>query len=250
MSKVDDYRKILRSRAEWDDYLLAESGLPGPRGNLELARAVAYEGDLVTFRRYATYNAESAPVNSPYEFLAFSGVLGLGRLIAEGNVELVPELRAHASDSRWRTREAVAMAVQWWGDADMPAVLEEMKKWARGNLLERRAAVAALCEPRLLTVPEYVAATVAILDQVTAEVGQEVDRRSESFRALRQGLGYCWSVAVSAGPEIGKPAMERWFTDPDRDVQWIMRENLKKKRLERMDAAWVQHARAVLTRTA
>ena len=33
--------------------------------------------------------------------------------------------------------------------------------------------------------------------------------------------------------------MEKWLADPDPDIRWIMRENLKKKRLARMDAAWV-----------
>ena len=35
-------------------------------------------------------------------------------------------LRPLASDPRWRIREAVAMALQRWGDADMPALLAEM----------------------------------------------------------------------------------------------------------------------------
>jgi len=29
--------------------------------------------------------------------------------------------------------------------------------------------------------------------------------------------------------------MERWFGSQDRDIVWVMRQNLKKKRLERMD---------------
>jgi hypothetical protein len=33
--------------------------------------------------------------------------------------------------------------------------------------------------------------------------------------------------------------MERWLASDDRDVRWIMRENLRKRRLARMDAAWV-----------
>jgi hypothetical protein len=55
---------------------------------------------------------------------------------------------------------------------------------------------------------------------------------------LRQGLGYCWSVAVAALPEEGKPLMEKWCADPDPDIRWIMRENLRKNRLVRMDPAW------------
>ena len=33
--------------------------------------------------------------------------------------------------------------------------------------------------------------------------------------------------------------MEKWLVSPDPDIRWIMRENLKKNRLVRMDAAWV-----------
>ena len=65
------------------------------------------------------------------------------------------------------------------------------------------------------------------------------DRRSEGFRALRKGLGYCWSVAVAAHPAAGKPALERWLAGDDPDVRWIVRQNLKKARLARLDAGWV-----------
>lgn len=46
MTKVDDYREVLLNLDEWTEYLLAESRLPGPRGNIELARAVAIEADV------------------------------------------------------------------------------------------------------------------------------------------------------------------------------------------------------------
>ena len=41
MTKMEMYRIYLRSIDQWDDYLLKESGLPGPRGNIELAQVVA-----------------------------------------------------------------------------------------------------------------------------------------------------------------------------------------------------------------
>jgi hypothetical protein len=46
-------------------------------------------------------------------------------------------------------------------------------------------------------------------------------------------------VAVVALPDAGKPLMEKWLASPDPDIRWIMRENLKKNRLVKMDAAWV-----------
>ena len=54
-------------------------------------------------------------------------------------------------------------------------------------------------------------------------------------------MGYCWSVATAAFPEEGKAMMEKWFACQDRDVVWIMKQNLRKNRLERMDAEWVSY---------
>jgi hypothetical protein len=239
MTKVERYIDILQALDDWEPFLLAESGLPGPRGNLELARAVALEGEPALFERYLAFGPDRAPVNAPGEFLAFCGVLGQGRLLAEGQMEALAVLRTHASDPRWRIREAVAQALQTWGDADMEGLLGEMEAWSRGNLLERRAAAAALCEPRLLADPADVERVLGILDGIMASLVEIEDRRSPEFKALRKGLGYCWSVAVAANPTLGKPAIEKWFTTGDRDVRWIMRQNLRKKRLERMDAKWV-----------
>lgn len=240
MSKADDYRRKLQTLDSWDAYLLQESGLPGPRGNLELAQVVADEGDLPLFRRYLTYTADLAPANSPYEFLAFCGVVGLGRLLAEGEGEHLQTLRRCASDPRWRLREAVAMALQRLGDVDMDRLLAAMQTWAQGTPLEQRAAAAAICEPRLLAHPRHAAAVLSLLDIITAFLTMDRPHSSDDLLALRKGLGYCWSVAVAALPVDGKPLMEKWLANPNRDVQWVMRENLKKARLQRMDAAWVQ----------
>ena len=240
MSKVDDYRKSLRMLESWDDFLLQESGLPGPRGNIELAQVVADEGQAELFERYLAYDADLAPTNSPYEFLAFCGVIGLGRLLAEGQVERLESIRYHASDRRWRMREGVAMALQRLGEVDMNLLLQHMKLWSKGNPLEQRAAAAAICEPRLLKKATHARAALEILDGITASCHQVENRKSEDFLTLRKGLGYCWSVAVSAEPAAGKRMMEKWLVDPDKDIRWIMQENLKKNRLARLDAAWVE----------
>jgi hypothetical protein len=228
--------------------LLGVTLVPGPRGNIELARAVAEEGEAPLFWRYLHWGVDRAPVNTPPEFLAFCGTLGLGRLLVDGDVKALTALRSQASDPRWRIREAVSMALQRWGEADMEALLEEMTLWSKGGPLERRAAVAALCEPKLLAEAGHVARVLEILDVVTSSLLKEKDRRSGSFRALRKGLGYCWSVAVAACPAAGQAAMERWLDSTDVDVRWVMRENLRKARLKRMDEAWVAAATAQLER--
>jgi hypothetical protein len=193
-------------------------------------------------RRWASLDSSVAPTGGAEEFLAFCGVAGLGRLLAEGDAEALAELRRHAGDERWRVREAVAMALQRWGSQHFDGLAATMAEWANGSWLERRAAAAALCEPALLTGPVRVQATLDVLEAATAAVepaGAE-ERRSEAFKAFRKGLGYCWSVAVAAAPETGWPAfeavVERAATGGDRDLRWIARENLRKRRLERLDA--------------
>jgi hypothetical protein len=249
MDKIETYRTTLRTLPlpEWDAYLLQESHLPGPRSNLELAQAVADKGDTALFERYIAMDAAQAPVNTPAEFLPVCGAIGLGRLLVEGRVEFFTTLRRLASDERWRMREGVAMALQRLGDADMQLLLAEMERWTNGaNFLEERAIAAALCEPRLLKKPEHARRVLAILDAITATLPglPETERHSEPFQALREGLGYCWSVAVAALPQEGPACMERWFGVEDKDVRWIMKENLTKNRLARMDSAWVKQWQA------
>jgi hypothetical protein len=239
MKKTDQYRASLRALSDWDDYLRQESGLPGPRGNIELAQVVADEGDEQLFYRYLTFTAAQAPTSSPDEFLAFCGVIGLGRLLAAGDHAVLKHIRRLASDPRWRIREGVAMALQRWGDVDMGQLVTAMREWGQGFPLEQRAAAAAVCEPRLLVEARHARAVLQLLDEITASVAQISDRRGEAFRVLRQGLAYCWSVAVVALPDEGRPLMEKWLLAPDADIAWIMQQNLKKARLARMDAAWV-----------
>jgi len=241
MGKVDEYRKILKGLVDWDQYLIDESGLPGPRANLELAEAVSQEGDLERFRRYLAYGPEDAPYGSALEFLPVCGAIGLGRVLSEGRLDIIEELRSHASDSRWRIREGVAIALQKFGDKDIDRLLSEMEIWSRGNLLERRAAIASLCEPRLLKKPGSVQIVLDILDQVTKDILIEANRKTDEFIALRKALGYCWSVAAVAAPEEGKKLFGKWFVNKDKDIRWIMKENLKKNRLMKMDPDWTEH---------
>jgi hypothetical protein len=241
MTKSDEYRIRLHTLANWDSYLLEESGLPGPRGNIELAQVVADEGNLQLFERYLAYTTDQAPVNSPYEFLAFCGIVGLGRLLAEGHYDLIATIRQAAADPRWGMHEGVAMALQRLGDVNMDLLIELMKEWSGGTPLEKRAAAAALCEPRFLQKPQYARSVLGILDQITASIEPVTNRRSPDFLTLRQGLGYCWSVAVAALPAEGKVMMEKWLASTDKDIRWIMKENLKKNRLVRIDSEWVKN---------
>lgn len=242
MKRVEDYRRLLNKihKEDWEVFLLRESRLPGARANLELVQAVAEEGTETLFMGWLRYDPISAPTNTPEVFLPVCGVVGLGKILAQGKREALEILRRYAADPRWRVREAVCMALQRWGEVDMPALLEEMASWSRGSPWEQRAAAAALCEPKLLLEEAHARKVLQILDEITVSVSTSAERKNEAFQVLRKSLGYCWSVAAAALPEEGKALMEKWFASRDSDVNWIMRENLKKKRMERMDAEWVK----------
>jgi hypothetical protein len=240
------YPLILRKlpQGDWDTYLMAESGLPGPRANLELIQAAVDEANEGDFRRWLSTDTSAAAGNTPATFLVVCGTVGLGRLVAEGIESAMPELRRLASDSRWRIREGVAMALQRLGDADMPRLLREMAGWSAGNAYEQRAVVAGLCEPRLLAEPKHAEQVLSLLDRITQSLSQSKDRSTDGFRVLRQALAYGWSVAIVAAPGLGKRLMEQWLDSLDKDVQWLMRENLKKNRLARLDSEWVRQMKS------
>jgi len=122
----------------------------------------------------------------------------------------------------------------------MKSLLQEMETWSTGDWLEKRAAAAGLSEPELLIDEHHNLHVLATLDAITGSVAQAEDRKDEAYRVLRQALGYCWSVGVAAAPEAGKALMEKWMNSSDPDIRWIMKENLKKKRLIRLDSGWVQ----------
>lgn len=242
-SRRDDERAGFLAATDREVYLRAHSGLPGPRGNLELLDLASRLADRADIERWASLDPVAAPTNTPGEFVACVGVAGLGRLVARGDRSLLTVLRRASGDPRWRVREAVAIGLQAWGDTDVDGLVAEMERWCGGSPLEGRAAMAALCEPRLLRDRTVIDRTLAILTRLTEVVRDAVDRRAGDVRILRQALGYGWSVAVAADPEIGLRAFEPWLAEQDADVRWIVRTNLSKARLVHAAPAWVEQAR-------
>jgi len=245
---VQRWRVALRAAPDVDALLAAESRLPGPRGNIELALAYGEEAHRThAHQLVARHGPELAPGNTPGEFLAVCGVVALGRMALEGDPDALPALRTAASDPRWRVREGVAMALQRLGDDDSARLADICRDWAAGNRFEQRAAVAALCEPRLLVDGSVASVALDVLDVATASLVGADDRGTEGHSALRKALGYGWSVAAVPDWARVRPALDRWLAEPDRDVRWVLRENLRKNRLQRLDPGWVDAARARVT---
>ncbi len=209
-------------------YLTAHSGLPGPRGNLELVAACGEEADAIRATEL---------IATGDEFATVCGLVALGRHVGAGELRHVRVLHESASDERWRVREGVAMALQRAGDDDLERAFSIAETWAGdADPLVRRAAVAAVCEPRLLRRRAYARRALRLLRRVTTDLARSpsTTRKSAATRTLRQALGYGWSVAVAASPDDGLAAFDKLAQSEDADVAWIVRENRKKARLARL----------------
>jgi hypothetical protein len=130
------------------DHLASNSNLPGPRGNLELAAAFAssltdydeVEVDKLwkLCQKMTGISSEEAPVNSAREFVPFCGTVGVASIAAAypryfENALYI--LREFASDSRWRTREAVTMGLQKLVASNARIVFIDLQRWIEGGRL-------------------------------------------------------------------------------------------------------------------
>jgi hypothetical protein len=243
MNKREEYLAILRTEKNVDTFLLEHSNLPGPRSNLELADAAASIATHEQILHFLSFATQAPAEPNADEFLPVCGTIALGYELARGKTDLVPLLRHQANDLRWRVRESVAIALQIFGDSDIDQMLGIVREMANGTIYEQRAAVAAICEPRLLKKKEHASAALDVLDRITHSIKAQANRSSDEFKTLRKGLGYCWSVAVAALPEEGKDRFAAWTLVKDPDIRWILKENLTKNRLLKMDPGWVDEMR-------
>lgn len=226
-SYIDQLRALPAD--ELAPYLTERSGLPGPRANLTLAGAFAAIADRATILLFA---------EADDEYLRFCGTEAIGCLVVEepDDASFSELIRQRAGDDLWRVREGAARALQIVGDVDRPGLRTIVAEWVGDpNPYVRRAAVAAICEPRLLTDPSTRSAAIQACGRACELITMlpANERKAPGVRNLRQALGYCWSVAVAADPNEGMPDFERPQAVDDPDIRWIVSSNFKKSRLRR-----------------
>lgn len=119
-------------------------------------------------------------------------------------------------------------------------MLGVLENWKTGNQLELRAVVAGLCEPKLLKKTENAQKVLEILEHIIQTFDNFPDKLTPDGESLRKALGYGLSVAMVALPNEGKALFEKLETSKNKHILWILRENLKKNRLTKMDSGWVE----------
>lgn len=219
--------------------LQKESRLPGPRANLELLQQFVAECTSEQADQCLASLRQPIPADSPTEFVAMCGVAASGKLIASGDNTYFSHVQHAARHASWRVREAAAIALQVIGRKSRQALLDLIATWDSPTLLDKRCIAAGLCEPDLLQETEFAKQALRILDDYILDFESERNTKTEDYKTLKKGLGYCLSVAVAAHPSEGKALFEGWMQSASSEVRWVLNENLKKSRLRQMDADWV-----------
>jgi len=248
-------RAFTGNRRPLEYYLREQSRLPGTRANLELvnslsnllAAIVPEQPDQVwLLLQYLVQDEKTVVSNTPDEFVVLCGVVAFGACATvrpEWHIEVFEMMELFACSNSWRVR-GVAMALQRL----LPVIPQETIEFlielaTKGNCFQQRASIAAIAEPSLLQTPSMIDAALAIQRLVLERLHalSTAVRKREDVRALRQSLGYTLSVVTAAAPEKGFALMRDCAGWSDPDINWILRENLKKKRL----AKFVEHTEKV-----
>lgn len=241
--------KTLATRETWEElysYIITNSNLPGPRGNLELAAAfeeiISSQSAISTPKQLwelcsemTNLSAEYAPTNDPKEFIAFCGTRGLGAIgtsFPEYQEKALIHLKNLAKDPRWRMREAVAMTLQRLLSGGDIKIRRKLDDWIeQGDWSVLRGVMAGIAEPRLLLDSGFAEWALEAHMKVLDRIAKSPNRESEEFRTLRKALGYTLSVIVQAKPSAGFHYLETLIERDDTDIKWIVKQNLTKKRL-------------------
>ena len=231
--------------SEIENYLKMNSNLPGQRGNLELAYALSglldnykleeHKKLFPIFKKWTELSITEAPVNSSEEFLPFCGVHSIGKL-GSLNQKFFPEslvlLKALSHSERWRTREGVTMGLQFLLDKYPQTMVDEFNKWIEEeNLLELRALITAYAEPKLLVKKIISQNALKSHRKIFEIVLRQKERKTEEFRVLRKALGYTFSLVAVIYTPNSFGVMKKLIQLNNKDINWILKENIKKNRI-------------------
>ncbi len=233
MGKREDFirklKPIINDPEKLERFIIANSNLPGPRGNLELAFGLAeIYNDLDVLLRWTRITEDQADVNNPKSFLAFCSAVCLGKIHTKNKEQkIITILKNLANDGRWRMREAVAFGFQYIGEDDFNELKSIFSEWIReSNNFEKRAMLVSLAHPIFLNEENS-----KFCFEIAEFVLKKMDREN-NFDVLRKGLEFTISVFVAANPKLGFNFMKRWI-GKDKVIDKIIKENLKKNRVVR-----------------
>ncbi len=239
-------RALQKNPRPLEFFLREQSHLPGLRANVKLVDDVSNllaevvitrEDDVRRVIEHLMRDEKTLEVNTPGEFVVLCGVVACGMCAAVHPVwrpRMIERLSEFACNASWRVREGTAIAFQRLLEAVPDETSVCLRTWANeGNCWQQRASIAAIAEPAFMN-DVAMRETAFDIQHVILRRFQAIplsERKREDVRVLRQAMGYTLSVITAALPEQGFALMRECASWDDADINWILRENLKKKRL-------------------
>jgi len=111
-------------------------------------------------------------------------------------------------------------------------LISELEKWIQEEeWLLMRAVATGLANPSFLGDKEHAQKALRLHELIFDQIIRASYQNSEELIALRKGLGYSLSVVVQAIPEEGFKFMDKFTRSENKNIIWILKQNLKKNRL-------------------
>jgi hypothetical protein len=228
-------------------YFTKNSNLPGRRGNIEMAAAFddiireEFQANIEEIWKLSIkltqITSSDAPTNNPKEMIPFCGTRAIGSIGAISDdffKKSLIHLKELANDSRWRMREAVAASIGRILLQRGQKLMNDLIQWTdKDNWLEMRAVVTGVAHPTALSEKMNSKLALDLHKTIIQRILDTEDRKSETFKILRKGLCYTLSVVTQANPDEGFSYMKHLIEFNDKDINLIVRENLKKNRLKK-----------------
>jgi hypothetical protein len=218
-------------------YLEDNSSLPGRRANLELAKAFTNVVEELSTNHHASLtelingfcsiNSIDAPTNTSKEFIPFCGTWALGIVGCKDEQNF---------------KHSMVMLNRMAKDSSQ--ILDEwikMESW-----LVYRAIAAGLASPSTLQDRTIAIKALDLHKKVLETILSNPNNRNEDFKILRKGLAYTLSVIIVEVPDEGFTYLKSLTKTQDKDIRWIIKENMKKNRLVKAYKAEVQQVQALL----
>ncbi|WP_052421296.1 hypothetical protein [Paenibacillus sp. FSL R7-0273] len=253
LEQLQDWLQSSDGGQQLEEYLLQNSGLPGPRANLALAARFAryYSKPEITGTAWSLIIKWAG---EPGEYLPFCAVQACAAHYSyadnEHRRQIRGILRTAMNDSGWRVREAAAIGLQLIGENDFSLLQELLDSWRpEASVLEQRAFLAGLAHPPLLESRSQVLYCLDLAEEITDAIlqGKTAGCDPEHFRVLSKGLEYCLSLFAAAEPEAGFAMLRRLIESRDPRILRLVKANLGKARLSKKYPEQVQQLLAGLT---
>jgi len=221
------------------DELMSNSKLPGRRANLELMWQFSKKATKNEIESCLSYKGCDLD-NTPEEFVVMCGVLGFCVRNKNNPQFALKGIEEFANSSSWRVREASAMGIQELLTLSAEDVLQILDEWSSRNERYKRCIIAGLCEPKNLKSKDVLENAFYYLGKFTEGFDSIATKLTEDQKILRKALGYAWSVAMVEDLDQGKSLFERFVESENKNIRWIVKNNLKKNRLQKIDITWVE----------